>query len=123
MRVVCLAFGLLGLAGCTTPSVPLPPPDLLALSFTSAGGTGLVQVVGKADARHIGVRFYVFDYNTGDGVITQASTSDGSFASMPFMGNDGNSVQIYFDEQDGTRSQEVCTTLQRDVGLLSMECP
>jgi len=118
MRWVYLAIAL---CSCTTPSVPLPPPELPALSFT--GNTpGLVQVIGKPSQRHADARFYVFDYGTGDGVITQAA-HDGSFASMPFSGNDGDSVQIYFDTSGGDRSQEICTTLQRDVGLLSMRCP
>jgi hypothetical protein len=109
------------LGGCTTPSVPLPPPELMALSFT--GNTpGIVQIVGKPTDRHADARFYVFDYDTGEGVITKAG-ADGSFTSMPFAGNDGDQVQIYFDDRDGGRSQELCTTLQRDVGLISTRCP
>jgi hypothetical protein len=116
MRWVCLA-----LLGCTTPSVPLPPPDLQALTFSSAS-PGLVQISGKPSSRHADARFYVFDFGTGDGVITQAA-HDGSFSSMPFGGNNGDGVQIYFDTPDGDRSQDVCTTLQLNVGLLSMRCP
>ena len=114
---LCLLLG-----GCTAPSVPLPPPELPALTFTASTTPGLVQIVGKPSDRHADARFYVFDYDTGDGVITRAA-HDGSFTSMPFTGSDGNTVQIYFDTKDGDRSQEVCTTLQRDVGLLSMVCP
>jgi hypothetical protein len=118
MRWVYLAFVL---GGCTTPSVPLPPPDLQALSFTG-NGTGIVQIVGQPESRHADARFYVFDYGTGEGVITQAM-HDGSFMSMPFAGNDGDQVQIYFDTPAGERSDEACTTLQRNVGLISTRCP
>ena len=118
MRWLCLVFAL---GGCTTPSVPLPPPDLSALSFTGTT-PGLVQVIGQPSMRHADARFYVFDYGTGDGVITRAA-HDGAFTSMAFSGNDGDSVQIYFDTPVGDRSQDVCTTLQRNVGLLSMQCP
>ena len=113
---LCLLLG-----GCTAPSVPLPPPELPALTFTGTT-PGVVQIVGKPSDRAADARFYVFDYDTGDGVITQAA-HDGSFTSMPFNGNNGNTVQIYFDNKDGDRSQEVCTTLQLNVGLISMVCP
>jgi hypothetical protein len=118
MRKIYLA---LLLTGCTAPSVPLPPPELPALTFTGTT-PGVVQIVGKPSSRHADARFYVFDYGTGDGVITQAA-HDGSFTSMPFTGNDGDGVQIYFDDTNGERSQDVCTTLQRNVGLISTVCP
>jgi len=79
MRWVYLA---LALGGCQTPSVPLPPPDLSALSFTGTT-PGIVQIVGQPESRHADARFYVFDYGTGEGVITQAA-HDGSFMSRPF---------------------------------------
>jgi hypothetical protein len=109
------------LCGCTTPSVPLPPPELMSLTFTGTT-PGIVQIIGKPADRHADARFYVYDYDSGEGVITKAA-GDGSFTSMPFAGNDGDQVQIYFDNRDGDRSQELCTTLQRDVGLLSTRCP
>jgi hypothetical protein len=118
MRWVYLA---LALGGCTTPSVPLPPPDLSALSFTGTT-PGFVQIVGQPESRHADARFSVYDYGTGKGVITTAA-HDGSFASDPFAGNDGDTVQIYFDTPAGDRSDVACTTLQRNVGLLSMRCP
>jgi hypothetical protein len=118
MRWVYLLF----VGGCVTPSVPLPPPDLQALTFTAAAAPGLVQVIGKPSERHSDARFYIYDYGTGDGVITRAA-HDGTFTSMPFAGNDLDTVQIYFDTPSGERSQEACTTLQRDVGLISTRCP
>jgi hypothetical protein len=122
-KAACMrwVYLLIGLAGCQTPSVPLPPPDLQALTFT-ATTPGFVQVIGQPQMRHADARFYVFDYGSGEGVITQAA-HDGSFASMPFAGADGDTVQIYFDTSTGDRSQEACTTLQRDVGLISTRCP
>jgi hypothetical protein len=121
MRRVCVLFGL-ALAACNTPSVPLPPPDLPALTFTSGGAPNLIAVRGKPSQRHANARFYVLDRSNGDGVITTAA-GDGSFASMPFAGMSGDTVQLYYDTPDGDRSQDVCTTLQLDVGLISMRCP
>jgi hypothetical protein len=121
MRLGCLT-ALVSLWGCVTPSVPLPPPDLPALTFSSDTTPGLVVITGKPSQRHANARFYVFDFTTGDGVITKAA-GDGSFSSMPFGGGNGDGVQIYYDTTDGDRSQDVCTTLQLNVGLISLECP
>ncbi len=123
MRNVYLAGLLaLGWGGGCTPSVPLPPPDLQALTFTSGPTPDVVQISSKPSQRQANARFYVFDFGSGDGVITQAA-ADGSFTSMPFTGKNGDGVQIYFDTTSGDRSEETCTTLQLNVGLISMECP
>jgi hypothetical protein len=114
-----LALCLLG--GCNTPSVPLPPPDLPALTILTAG-TGLVSVQGRPDPRHARVRFYIFDEGAGDGVITPAA-ADGSFTSSPFAGMSGDTVQMYYDTPEGDRSEDVCTMLQINVGLISTACP
>jgi hypothetical protein len=109
------------LAGCNTPSVPLPPPDLPALGILTAG-VGLASVQGKPDPRHAHVRFYIFDIGAGDGVITPAA-ADGSFTSSPFAGMSGDTLQMYYDTPTGDRSQDVCTLLQFNVGLISTGCP
>jgi hypothetical protein len=119
--LVLAVLALLG-GGCNTPSVPLPPPDLPALTFTSAGAPGVVQAIGRPHPNHADARFYVFDRDSGEGVITKAAT-DGSFASRPFTGQAGDLVQIYYDAPTGERSDDVCTMLQLNVGLISTRCP
>lgn len=98
LRPLFLAAGLLA-GGCNTPSVPLPPPDLPALSF-SAPSMGTVELVGMPSSRHASVLFFVFNRSRGDGVIQQTG-ADGSFTTEPFDGNAGDQVQLYY--QTGTR--------------------
>jgi hypothetical protein len=105
---------------CNTPSIPLPPPLLPALSFADASN-GMVTMVGKPEVQHANVRFYVFNRSRGDGVITTAG-SDGAFTTSPFPGADGDTVQIYYDNIDTTRSAEICVALKLNAQLLSGPC-
>ena len=79
------AATLSGLFACSTPSVPIPPPelDLSALVFDGGSSGGTFTVVGKADPAHAGAQFFIVDQQSGDGVITKAA-SDGSFTSEAF---------------------------------------
>ena len=113
----------LGLAtACNTPSVPLPPPLLDAISFADGGAPGMVVMQGAPSPRHANVRFYIFNRSRNDGVITGAA-ADGSFTTSPFAGSEGDLVQLYFDSPDGERSQDICTTLQLSGVLVSSSCP
>lgn len=120
MRIV-FAATVVFFAACNTPSVPLPPPDLPSLTILAAPSPGEVIVQGAVDKRHANVRFYIYDQTAGDGVITP-SKADGSFVTSPFGGANGDSLEIYYETQQGDLSQELCTELQLNVGLISMEC-
>jgi hypothetical protein len=122
MRRLLRLFVLAALTGaCNTPSVPLPPPALGALSFQRSGQPDLVVVSGMPTSVHAGARFYVFNRDRGDGVITTAN-ADGSFTTSPFPGGDGDLVQMYFDNREGARSQDVCVELRLQAPLLSTAC-
>jgi hypothetical protein len=122
-RILGAGFGLLAIAACNTPSVPLPPPELPALRFQlpdPATPTTIV-VLGTPTEHHAKARFYVYDRSNGEGVITTAG-GDGAFTSTPFTGADGDTVQIYYDSFDGERSQDVCVQLRVNVPLFSTGC-
>lgn len=110
LRKLTAALLLGGLFGaCNTPSIPLPPPDLMSLSFESKT-PGHVDLVGTPSSRHQNVRFVIFDENTkpAAGVIVQTN-ADGSFVSPELAGNVGDTVELYY-EVGGQRSDEwVCT--------------
>jgi hypothetical protein len=121
LRIILAALALVGVTlQCNTPSIPLPPPLLPALSFVPAG-TGLVTMSGKPEMQHIGARFYVFNRSRGDGVITTAG-ADGAFTTQPFAGTEGDTVQIYYDHPDTERSADVCVALKLNAALLSGPC-
>jgi hypothetical protein len=116
--------GLLLAAGafaCVTPSVPLPPPLLSSLQFTTAATPGFVEMKGAPTSRHANVRFYIYNISKGDGAIAQAA-ADGSFTSDPFMGAGGDTVELYYDEPGGDRSEATCVQLQLTGSLVGNTC-
>ena len=106
---------------CNTPSVPLPPPDLGALSFTSQGlSAGTMQVKGMKTSRHASVLFGAFDETHGEGVLVTAA-ADGSFTTEPFAGGAGDRVELYY-EREGERSEAVICTVTLDRPLDNSIC-
>jgi hypothetical protein len=122
-RIWAAALGLGFIVACNTPSVPLPPPDVPALSFEVPAGTpaGMIALKGKPSQRHVDVRFYVIDQSSGDGVIT-TTAHDGSFETAPFAAKEMDSVQMYYDSAEGERSEELCVTLVLNTMLISTRC-
>ncbi len=110
-----------GTFACVTPSVPLPPPFLAALSFATAPAPGQVDMQGMPNSRHANVRFYVYNRSKGDGAIVQAA-ADGSFTTDPFKGGSGDTVQLYYDTPGGERSEDLCVTLVFTGSLVSNTC-
>jgi hypothetical protein len=125
MRRTLLALSLalplpLFAAGCDSPSVPLPPPDLTSFSF-GLTEPGLLQVTGAANPRHSEARMYFYNLTGGEGNITTAG-GDGSFLTDPFPGVVGDRMQMYYDRPDGERSEGICGDVQLGVTLTSIRC-
>ena len=95
-------FGALLAVGCSTPSVPLPPPgvDVAALSFQQPA-SGQLVLTGKPSVYHDNAQFYVIDRDNGDGVITTAA-SDGSFTTGAFTAAVGDTVRVQYTTGDLT---------------------
>src|SRR4051812_18590506 len=116
-KILIAAAALVAVTACNTPSVPIPPPVLNAISFT-APATGQVVVSGKPESRHANVRFFVITRSSGDGVIPTASP-DGSFTTTPFAGVQNDTIQMFYDTAAGEHSEEVCALLQIGLPLIS----
>ena len=123
-RILAAGLALGGIAACNTPSVPLPPPDLPALSFQppTVPTPGFVVLDGKPSQRHIDARFSVLNRSNGEGVIVTAG-HDGAFTTAPFAGVDGDTIQMYYDTFEGEHSTELCVELRTGVMLISTSCP
>ena len=76
---ILAVVGLAGLAGCTARTLPLPPPDVDALSPPSA--EGLLQVKGTAQE---GAAVGVLNESSGLGVIV-SSPMEGCDRVCPFQ--------------------------------------
>jgi hypothetical protein len=85
----------LGVAGCTTPSFPVPPPEPDAIVFTVGDGSATfsadpIMVWANATVT-------VFDETSGYGVIVPA-LDDGSVPETdPFIGQDGDRVVVTYE--------------------------
>ncbi len=119
MRGLLAGAALLVGGSCVTPSIPLPPPGLEALSFGSPG-PGKLVVMGNADPANVGATFYVFDENHQAGAI-QGTAPDGSFTTDPFDGEPGDAVQIWYQAK-GEISQITTCVVTVGVQLNSTIC-
>ena len=108
-------------AACNTPSVPLPPPLIGALSFVQPA-PGQAILTGSPTSGHASARFYVYNHTRAVGVIFTAA-ADGSFMSPAFPAMTNDTAEIYYDTPIGERSQSACVAIQFGVPLLSIGCP
>jgi hypothetical protein len=120
-KILVAAAALLAIAACNTPSVPIPPPNLAAISF-AAPATGQAVMSGKPEPRHDNAVFFVINRTTGDGVITTAA-ADGSFTTTPFAGNMNDTMELSYQTPAGDRSENVCVALVFGAPLVSGPCP
>jgi hypothetical protein len=107
-------------AACNTPSVPIPPPLGKVLGF-ELYSLHMVTFSGQPYAPHAKMRFFIINEIAGDGAIATAG-DDGAFTTVPFVGDAGDSVRIYYETPAGDRSQDLCTTLDIRTGLISTVC-
>lgn len=108
--LAAVAFG--GVLACdATPNIPLPPPAVQVMSFQAGPDAGTFVLNGAPVSGQSSVRLYVFDEHTMDGAIADTN-ADGSFTTPPFQGTVGDTVEIYYDAHDGSRSSVTCTQLQ-----------
>jgi hypothetical protein len=112
MRCLATIAVLVGLAGCVTPSIPIPPPDPAKMTFhLSIVDTKSVAVFQYGpDQSYIGGVAYVYNLTKGNGVI-QNCNPDGSVGpTLPFPAEAGNQVEV--SVQTGTQTQSTCIVLR-----------
>ena len=119
LRALLMALALA--LACNTPSVPLPPPLIGALSFAQPA-PGQAILTGRPTSGHASARFYVYNHTRAVGVIFTAAP-DGSFMSPPFPAMTNDTAEIYYDTPIGERSQSACVAVQFGAPLLSIGCP
>jgi hypothetical protein len=120
VRIVVAAAALALVAtACYTPSVPLPPPLVQNMTFSSGAAADTVILTSPAEAQIGPARFSIFNVSRGTGVIFVAN-SDGSFTSPPFPGVEGDYIQISYDKEND--SAELCTTLHLAGSLTGATC-
>jgi hypothetical protein len=94
------------IAGCVTPSIPIPPPNPAKMSFhlTGTGSAGTATFSYTADDRYVDSVAYVYNTDLGVGVIQNAN-ADGSIGpTQPFPAIVGTRVEVTIQLKDQTES-------------------
>jgi hypothetical protein len=115
---------LVGLAGCVTPSIPIPPPDPAAMTFnvtTDAGGAiASASLEYPPTDTYKGGLVYVFNRSIGHGII-ELVKPDGSIGpTTPVEATAGHALVITVENDDQTVS--TCITLRADATAQNF-CP
>jgi hypothetical protein len=121
------------LVACNTPTIPIPPPgpepqDVVVATYdldpSKLVFTGGPEVAGASSSFPGGARVTLYDDDAGDGTIVTAD-ADGTFVSDPVTGGEGDRVRIWYEDEAGTMSKELClvVTLGRQSQINVTACP
>ena len=99
------------MTGCTTPQIPLPPPDIGEIGIAVVDASQeLVKLSSGPSIRTQGTIVYVINTETQYGTIAPAN-ADGSFETHTFSAADGDEVSI--DYRKGTEiSDPLCLVIR-----------
>ena len=102
---------LIVVAGCVTPSIPIPPPDPTRenMHFTVVGSTSTVQFNYPYDTHYIGGLAYLYDRTLQHGVI-QPVNADGTTGPIEMRGAAGD--QIVFSISVDQQTESTCVVAQ-----------
>lgn len=122
MRRIAL-IALLGLAGCVTPSIPIPPPDPALMTFAvttdAQGAITSASLTYPPTISYVGGVAYVYNRTIGVGVI-QAVNANGSIGPTPAVNATENDQLVISVEND---EQTVSTCVQLRAGGSTAGCP
>lgn len=102
MRRVPLHLVVACLAGCITPSIPIPPPDpeLMLFEVTGTGSDSSATFSYPANVNYERSILYVYNLDRGVGII-EATRPDGSVGpTRPVSAALGNQVVVTFQRND-----------------------
>lgn len=95
---------LLALAGCITPSIPIPPPDPEQMTFEVELQTGSAQFSYSPAGSYEGATVYVFNRAKRTGVIDTAREDGSVGPTLPFPAALGDAVVVSFERDQQTVS-------------------
>ncbi|MEO8550743.1 MAG: hypothetical protein ABI678_12245 [Kofleriaceae bacterium] len=110
-RLALIAVGVLGLGGCLTPSIPIPPPDPAEMDFaiTLQDGVSTAAFTYPPDDNYKDSTYYVFNHDTGGGVFHVANP-DGSIHALAIEATAGN--QLVISIEGGAQTVSRCIVLR-----------
>jgi hypothetical protein len=104
---------LCGLAGCITPSIPIPPPDPEQMTFEVQveAGAGSARFAYSASGAYDSATVYIFNRAKGTGVIDTAREDGSVGPTLPFPAELGDQVVVTFEREQQTVS--TCVVLRQ----------
>lgn len=90
----------LAIAGCVTPSIPIPPPEPARMAFAVDLSTGAATFSYGTEPHYAYAVVYVFNKDKGTGIITTARADGSVGPSQPFPADLGDNISITFETDD-----------------------
>jgi hypothetical protein len=105
MRIAAILIGFV-LAGCVTPSIPIPPPDptKMTFAFDGMGAEMGARFSYEAEANYIGAIVFVYNRDRGIGVIENARDDGSVGPTARVLAGIGDQVVVTFQRDDQTVS-------------------
>jgi hypothetical protein len=94
-----------GLGGCITPSIPIPPPEPMAMTFALDLQAESATFSYRATDRYALALVYVFNDTRGVGVIDTAREDGSVGPTAPFPAAVGEQVVVTFEVEDTSVSR------------------
>jgi hypothetical protein len=120
MRRLAVIAIVAGLAGCVTPSIPIPPPDPAKMTFH-------ISMIGRAvftyppTSAYVGGTAYIYDRTKGLGVIQDCGTDGSIGPTQEFPAALGDNVVVTV--QVGEQAESQCIVLQEGLQNPTVYCP
>jgi hypothetical protein len=87
-------------AGCITPSIPIPPPDADRMVFEAGPEAGTATFSYEGDPLFAFAIVYVYNRDTGSGVIGTADENGVVEPTEPFDAVLGHQIAVSFETED-----------------------
>lgn len=116
---LALALGA-GLGACATPSIPIPPPSPESMTFEVDLEVGTARFSYRPTADYANAVVYVFNRDTGEGVITTADDRGAVAPSEPFPAEEGDEIVVSFELEEQLAS--TCVVLQDGQSNSALKC-
>lgn len=116
---LCVGVAALWL-GCTTPSVPIPPPEPEKVIFALDVDAGEARFQYDAEASYGGAIVYVFNRDLGEGIITTARDDGSVGPTAPIPAQVDNEIVITFETE--TQLSATCVRMRDGRSDSGQEC-
>jgi hypothetical protein len=110
-RLALAAVCAIALAGCITPSIPIPPPNPALMEFDTGSASSTTAVFQyPAESIYQGSVVYLYNRDQGTGIILDANLDGSVGPSQPLSAVLGDQIVVTFQREE--QSVSSCIRLQ-----------